>query len=754
MKISACWIAKNEESKIAASIESVRQIADEIILVDTGSTDGTVDVAKALGARVEHFEWINDFAAARNHALSFATGDIIIFLDADEWFEPALNSNDREMITNIFSKNVKVSALSFNLINLKNNDKLNSKTVVTRMFLNDCKYVGDVHEHLLTPQGKTAMKIDNGIAIKHSGYVEDVVIGKIRRNIELLQAGLSKTEVGSFKRIWLLLYLTRESFGLNDYNTACGYLLEALEHPSVMKKVCEKYSEEYITTIYASILLVFKRRNLFSRVDIYNKLIGLVKKVYINYSGTAEIDILYQYLFDYKEDKYLSEFDAAIKTAEAKKSIVSAYKTYENELYLTAMNAAWRRMNVNKTLEYAFSILQKGYRDSIRPLRILLSIIKHQKPEDILLFLSKIFDLGNYEDLKYLVKGAFNEGLQPIYSYYLKKLIDTGNYNTTDYIMLLLIYKKYDSAADMILSLERFGKDTVEKYMFYAALCSSSPEFAKNHAEHLTGYQHLLDAYFNKKQLESTPEDDIKQVQETYHVIAFVEGIESADRYLELFRGMNPELCYFTKAQYCESCAISYPMLDEDAGFISPLDFQKRKFIMQAYLDAKRFDEAISAITGFFDAQIVTRELLEMLLVAAENSSGDTQAKAKALYKSHVALFDSIIDLGDIVNTGIVSKVDNKKKNSLLKSVTKSQIENQILDEKKRPFTKEYLDICAKAADVFTANEIYSEAVKCLIVNLAHGSQNNEAAGKLSKIFAAQGNMTVSDYFSKMSAKA
>ena len=82
--ISLCLIVKNEEAVLERCINSMRGAFDELIIVDTGSTDKTVEIAKSLGARVEHFKWIDDFAAARNYSFSFATGDWIMWVDADD----------------------------------------------------------------------------------------------------------------------------------------------------------------------------------------------------------------------------------------------------------------------------------------------------------------------------------------------------------------------------------------------------------------------------------------------------------------------------------------------------------------------------------------------------------------------------------------------------------------------------------------------------------------------------------------------
>ena len=86
--VSLCMIVKNEASHLAACLESVRDLADEIIIVDTGSTDNTVEIAHRFGAQVKHFDWINDFAAARNESIKEARSDWIFWMDADDVLSP------------------------------------------------------------------------------------------------------------------------------------------------------------------------------------------------------------------------------------------------------------------------------------------------------------------------------------------------------------------------------------------------------------------------------------------------------------------------------------------------------------------------------------------------------------------------------------------------------------------------------------------------------------------------------------------
>jgi tetratricopeptide (TPR) repeat protein len=83
-RLSLCMIVRNEEHCIERCIQSVAPYVDEIIVTDTGSTDRTTEIARRLGARVFHFPWTGDFSAAKNHSVERASGDWILFLDADE----------------------------------------------------------------------------------------------------------------------------------------------------------------------------------------------------------------------------------------------------------------------------------------------------------------------------------------------------------------------------------------------------------------------------------------------------------------------------------------------------------------------------------------------------------------------------------------------------------------------------------------------------------------------------------------------
>ena len=97
--LSVCMIVKNEEEALPKCLDSIKGLANELIIVDTGSTDKTVEIAKSYGASVYFFEWIDDFSAARNVSLQHATGDWILWMDADDILPAEQHARLRQLTT-------------------------------------------------------------------------------------------------------------------------------------------------------------------------------------------------------------------------------------------------------------------------------------------------------------------------------------------------------------------------------------------------------------------------------------------------------------------------------------------------------------------------------------------------------------------------------------------------------------------------------------------------------------------------------
>ena len=105
MRVSLCMIARNEAATLSRSLGSVAGLADEIIVVDTGSDDDTRQIARELKAQVHEFPWIDDFAAARNESLRHATGEWILWLDGDEYVGAANRGQLRTLIDSLADEN-------------------------------------------------------------------------------------------------------------------------------------------------------------------------------------------------------------------------------------------------------------------------------------------------------------------------------------------------------------------------------------------------------------------------------------------------------------------------------------------------------------------------------------------------------------------------------------------------------------------------------------------------------------------------
>ncbi|MCJ8012752.1 glycosyltransferase [Paenibacillus sp. KQZ6P-2] len=187
MKISVCMIVKNEAEQIARALASVPP-SYELIVVDTGSTDETVKIASEYKAKVYYFEWNDSFSDARNWAIEKASGDYILFIDADEKLSPNVVRQIDDFVSNFPSEAgaVKIS----NVIN----DEVNMSRMI-RFFPNrpEFRFYGEVHEHLRKNNQEIQM-IKCDIEIEHFGYNPETYLkmGKFNRYIKMYKRIIEK----------------------------------------------------------------------------------------------------------------------------------------------------------------------------------------------------------------------------------------------------------------------------------------------------------------------------------------------------------------------------------------------------------------------------------------------------------------------------------------------------------------------------------------------------------------------------------
>ena len=214
-------IARDEAHCISRCLESVGPLIDEMIVVDTGSSDNTVDLALKAGASVHSFQWCDDFSAARNAALEIASADWNLILDADEWIEGE---------TTELAKALKGPADFIGLLPVASEFDLQGRTEVAiswmpRLLPRGVRYRGEVHEQPVAdlPRRHIAIKI------RHDGYRLARLEDKKGRNRSMLQKMLKTTPEDAY----LHYQLGRDYEIYSEFDEAVAVYTEALNRSSM-----------------------------------------------------------------------------------------------------------------------------------------------------------------------------------------------------------------------------------------------------------------------------------------------------------------------------------------------------------------------------------------------------------------------------------------------------------------------------------------------------------------------------------------
>ncbi|MCL1698250.1 glycosyltransferase [Lysinibacillus sp. BPa_S21] len=230
-QLSLCMIVCNEERFIGNCLNSVKDVVDEIIIVDTGSTDATKEICKSIGATVLDFEWNDDFAAARNLGLEYAKGDWIFWLDADEEVEKKDAAKLRDVLTE-----TEDSIVGIQLVNYYGSYPIHPDNAYLinhhRLFRNGMgfQFKNRVHEQLNVDEvvGEVDHLKTLSVKVYHYGYLDEINAEKNKhnRNIRLLE----KMQEDMSSNPWLDYHLATEYFRVSMYNKAFHHLNEAIHN--------------------------------------------------------------------------------------------------------------------------------------------------------------------------------------------------------------------------------------------------------------------------------------------------------------------------------------------------------------------------------------------------------------------------------------------------------------------------------------------------------------------------------------------
>ncbi len=179
--LSLCMIVKNEASRLSKCLESAKPFVDEIIVVDTGSTDDTVAIAHRFDAIVQHHPWNNDFAEARNVSLTYVTGDWVLVLDADEQVADGVGLHIRQVIERT------TDGLVINLIRHEIGATQSPYSLVSRLFRRhpDIRFTRPYHAmvddsvaDILRREPHWKIHDLDGVTILHDGYRAEAIASR------------------------------------------------------------------------------------------------------------------------------------------------------------------------------------------------------------------------------------------------------------------------------------------------------------------------------------------------------------------------------------------------------------------------------------------------------------------------------------------------------------------------------------------------------------------------------------------------
>jgi len=414
VKLSQCMIVKNEEKNIKRALGWANPIAFEQIVVDTGSTDKTVELAEEMGAKVYHFEWIKDFSAAKNHAIEQATGNWIAFLDADEYF----STEDAEKLIKTLEKietnpkeHKNITILNTPWVQLDDNSETISISRQTRIFRNikEIRYSGKIHEQV--PVHGKIMDIDD-ISIMHTGYAETKYRekGKAERNIEMLRVEHAEKPndmtIKAYLADSLTSKITLEKYSnADDINEVDGlygevieknaniprflkrkaylYFLAKLWHDPVKYKECEAMYIKALNEFPDDIELKYYYASLLNKMGEY----------------TRARDILY-------------EIEPVItETMHHDTGITAKILTDPKAVFGQAMLAAQGLNDIESVIKYATILLMsdKTQKNILGP--YIHTLLKHGSAEDrVLGLLGNIYDISSPADLLLIARTAKEYG--------------------------------------------------------------------------------------------------------------------------------------------------------------------------------------------------------------------------------------------------------------------------------------------------------------------------------------------------------
>lgn len=324
MNLSVCIITKNEEKNIERCLKCLKPYGFEIVVVDTGSTDKTREIACQYTGSIYDFVWCNDFAAAKNFAVSKALNEYVMVIDSDEYLE-YIDLKELHLLIEKYPH--KVGRIHRRNVFTRNDMEQENVEWINRIFSKkQFLYEGKIHEQVVAVDRKDYETYQAPVVILHSGYDlnEEERKKKAQRNIILLQQELEDlekketVEKSEVKKPYILYQLGKSYYMIGDYILACEYFSKGLSYElnpclEYVIDMVETYGYALINSGQAETALFFENiYKEFGNSADFQFLMGLI---YMNNACFSEA---------------IEEFKKAVKHKECKAKGVNSYSAYYN----------------------------------------------------------------------------------------------------------------------------------------------------------------------------------------------------------------------------------------------------------------------------------------------------------------------------------------------------------------------------------------------------------------------------------------
>lgn len=337
MQLSICIITKNEQQNIARCLESLKPYDVEIVVVDTGSTDNTKQIAARYTDKLYNFVWCDDFAAAKNFAVSKATNPYVLVLDSDEYIEEF----DTLTLEQLLQEHPeKVGRIKLRNVFSRDGIRKENQEWINRIFAKDrFHYKGRIHEQVVTIDGADYDTYRAPIMIGHTGYdlPKEERRKKAERNIVLLEQELTRlleengascvqediekcrtSEKTGEQLPYILYQLGKSCYMAEDYVQACEYFAQGLSYDLNPKleyviDMVETYGYALINSGNAGGALFFEN-------------------IYDEFGDSADFQFLMGLIYMNNErfEDAVREFRKATKYKECRNSGANSYAAYYN----------------------------------------------------------------------------------------------------------------------------------------------------------------------------------------------------------------------------------------------------------------------------------------------------------------------------------------------------------------------------------------------------------------------------------------